>query len=54
MGHREKLIDGDEFDAFISWKKALKVFAKPGISAKTKNASIAVSVKTPSLRLGVG
>lgn len=36
MGHREKMISGDEYDAFTRWKKVIKTFDKPGIAAKTK------------------
>ena len=37
MGHRERMINGDEFDCFHrGWRKMLCVFSKPGVARKTK------------------
>lgn len=52
MGHREKM-NGDEHDAFTGWKKLLKVFSKPDVSARTKklfNRRIRKSAKLDTAR----
>lgn len=36
MGHRERMISGDEFDCFTGWRRLLCVFDKPGVARKTK------------------
>lgn len=36
MGHRDKLIDGDEYDAVSGWRRYLKF--KPGQRKAAKNA----------------
>ena len=36
MGHRERLINGDEYDAFTDWRKVLCCLGRPGIVRKTK------------------
>lgn len=36
MGHRSKLTNGDEFDAFSRWRRILCYMQRPGIVAKIK------------------